>query len=369
MRSFRIARILGVDVMGDVSLVALGVLLGWVIYLELQLAESGASQVASIVGAAVGGVLFLATVLAHELSHTAVAQRRGLVVKQIRLMIFGGSSELEDDSMSPQTELVVAIAGPVTSTLLGGLLLWASTLLSTSSGLAGSFRFVGIANLVLAVFNLLPGLPLDGGRVLRSILWRRSGDRDRSTRMALSSGRYVGLAMIGVGVSLALRSETGAIGIWVALVGWFLTRMAGSSARRHRFEMATRGRTVGELMRPITESVPGESTIADAIELYQVGPRFRTLVVEVGGRIVGVIGQLEIDQIEREDRSSVKVAAAMTAIGPADVVEVETPLVEALQREAGATRHIVATARGRVVGLIGHAEVADLLRFEKPEEA
>ncbi len=369
MRSFRITRILGVDVMGDLSLVALGVLLGWVIYLELQLAESGASTAASIVGAVIGGVLFLGTVLAHEVSHTAVAQRRGLEVKQIRLMIFGGASELDEESMSPQTEFVVAIVGPITSSILGALLLLLSTVVSASSGMAGSLRFVGIANLVLAAFNLLPGLPLDGGRVLRSILWRRTGDRDRATRMALTSGRYVGLVLIGLGVSLALRGSTGAIGIWVALVGWFLTRMAGASARRHRFEVATRGRTVGELMRPITESVPGESTIADAIDLYQVGPRFRTIVVEVGGRIVGVLGQLEIDQIEQEQRTMVDVATAMTPIGPADVVEIETPLVDALQREAGATRHIVATARGRVVGLIGHAEVADLLRFEEPNES
>lgn len=103
MRPFRIARILGVDVMGDGSLVALGVLLGWVIYFELQLADSGVTSTAAIVGAAVGGVLFLATVLAHEVSHTAMAQRRGLEVKRIRLMIFGGASELDETTMSPAT--------------------------------------------------------------------------------------------------------------------------------------------------------------------------------------------------------------------------------------------------------------------------
>ncbi len=365
MRPFRITRVLGVEVIGDTSLIALGVLLSWVIYLELRLPDSAASPTEALIGAALGGVLFLGTVLAHEVSHTAVAQRRGVVVKRIRLMVFGGASEIDEADMTPQTELAVAIVGPITSAALGGLLLALSSALSGSPAIGGALRFVGLANLVLAVFNLLPGLPLDGGRVLRSILWRRTGHRDRSTRTALRVGRYVGLALVGVGGFLVLRTAP-AVGIWVILVGWFLTRMAAASTQSHRLEAATRGRTVGQLMRPITESVPGSMSVAAAIEMYQVGPRLRTLVVSVDGRIVGIVGQLEVDRVDPAARRETTAADAMTPIGPADVVDVNTTLLDALQREAGAARHIVATSDGRVVGLIGHAEIAELLELEDP---
>jgi Zn-dependent protease len=359
-------RILGVDVIGDMSLIALGVMLSWVIYLELRLPESTASPTEALIGATVGGLLFLATVLAHEVSHTAVAQRRGIAVKQIRLMIFGGASELEDGEMSPQTELAVAIVGPITSAVLGGVLLAASSALSGVAALDGALRFVGIANLVLAAFNLMPGLPLDGGRVLRAILWRRTGSRDRATGTALKVGRLAGLALVGTGAFLVFNTGA-ALGIWVILVGWFLMRMAAASARSHRLEAATRGRSVGQLMRPISESVPGSMSISDAIDLYQIGPRLRTLVVSVDDRIVGILGQLEVDRVDAPARSTTTVASAMTRIGPADVVDVNTTLIEALQREAGAARHIVATSEGRVVGLIGHAEIAELLEFEDPK--
>lgn len=363
MRPFRIVRVLGVDVVGDLSLAALGVLLSWVIYLELSLPESTASATEALVGAVLGGILFLATVLAHEVSHVAIAQRRGVVVKQIRLMIFGGAADLEDGDMTPQTELAVAIIGPVTSAVLGGVLLALGSVVSEISAVGGALRFVGLANLVLAAFNLMPGLPLDGGRVLRSVLWRRTGDRAAATRTALRVGRVVGLALVGTGGFLVLQTGT-ALGIWVILVGWFLMRMAAASTRSHRLEEATRGRSVGQLMRPITESVPGAMTIADAIDMYQMGPRLRTLVVSVDGRIVGILGQLEVDRVESMLRGVTTVSSAMTHIGPADVVDVNTTLIEALQREAGAARHIVVTSDGRVVGLIGHAEIAGLLELE-----
>jgi Zn-dependent protease len=325
------------------------------------------SQTEALVGAGLGGILFLGTVLAHEVSHTAVAQRRGVVVKQIRLMIFGGAAELEEDNMSPQTELAVAIVGPLTSAVLGGLFLAVGSALTGTAAFGDALRFVGIANLVLAVFNLMPGLPLDGGRVLRSILWRRTGDRDRATSTALRVGRFVGLALIGTGGFLVLRTGT-PLSIWVILVGWFLMRMSTASTRTHRLEAATRGRNVGQLMRPITESVPGSMSVADAIDMFQMGPRLRTLVVSVDDRIVGILGQLEVDRVDPVARSTTTVMAAMTRIGPADVVDVGTTLIDALQRDAGAARHIVATSEGRVVGLIGHAEIADLLQFEGPSD-
>jgi hypothetical protein len=138
--------------------------------------------------------------------------------------------------------------------------------------------------------------------------------------------------------------------------------MAAASARGHRLEVATRDRSVGDLMRPIFEAVPAGTTVATAIDLYQVGPRMRTQAVEDGGRVVGILGQVEIDAVEPGQRDSTRVGAAMTRIGPGDVLESTTPLLKALQRPAGSTRHIIVTIDNRVVGLIGAPEVGELLR-------
>jgi len=361
VRSYRVARILGVDVIGDSSLVFLGLLLSWVIYLELRLPQVGAGPVAAAIGAIVGGVVFLASVLAHELSHTAVAQRYGVPVNRIRLMIFGGAAEIDEDAMSPTTELAVAIVGPLTSGVIGVVFVAFGVVVGGDPAIGGSLRFVGLANLALAVFNLLPGLPLDGGRVLRALIWRRTQDRDRATRIALLSGKYSGQVLIGVGIYLLLRGDLAPMGIWVAFVGWFLTRMAAGSARRHRLEMAARGQTLGDAMRPIHESVRAASTVANAIDFYQIGPTMRTQVVEAAGRIVGILGQREIDAVAPELRETTEVAVAMTRIGPSDVVDVSTPLMDALQRESGATRLIVATDENQVVGIFGAEELGSLL--------
>lgn len=361
MRTFRVARILGVDVIGDSSLIGLGLLLSWVIYLELRLPQIGAGPVAAAIAAVGGGVLFLGSVLAHELSHTAVAQRNGVPVSRIRLMIFGGAAEVEEDAMSPTTELAVAIVGPLTSAVIGVALVGVGVVVGGDPAIGGSLRFVGLANLALAVFNLLPGLPLDGGRVLRALLWKRSQDRDRATRTALQSGRYAGQVLIGVGIFLLLRGDLAPMGIWVAFVGWFLTRMAAGSASRHRLEVVSRGRTLGDAMRPVHESVRASMTVAAAVEFYQIGQKMRTQVVEADGRIVGILGQREIDAVAPELRETTEVGVAMTPIGPADVVDAATPIMEALQRESGASRLIIATADNRVVGLFGAEELGELL--------
>lgn len=359
MRPFRFARILGVDVIGDASLFGLALLLSWVLYLELSAPSGDLASGPAVVGALVGGVLFIATVLAHEISHTAVAQRRGLEVTRIRLMIFGGASELAEEATSPETEAVVAVVGPVTSAVLGGVFFAVSGLLPEALG--SPLRFVGLANIALAGFNILPGLPLDGGRVLRAILWRATGDRDRATRMALASGRFFGLGMVVVGAYLMTLTGLAPAGIWVILVGWFLTRMVAAADRSHRLEVATRDQLVADVMRPVTESVSGSKTVTEAADLHQVGPRLRTLVVEVAGRVVGTLGQREVDGVEAELRDYTQVGAAMTRIGPADVVAVDERLMKALQREDRTNRHMVVVADGRVVGLIGPKEIGEVL--------
>lgn len=357
MRSMRAGRVLGVEVFVDPSLLVLVVILAWSLFIRFNLAFPATSNRALLALSAGGGILFMASVLAHELSHSVVAQRRGLSVKRIRLFIFGGVSEIEEDARTPGEEFAVAFAGPAASIAVGVIFLVAAWPFSGAA--ASMVRLLGLMNLLLAVFNLLPGLPLDGGRVLHALLWRRRGDRARATRTAVFVGRVLGLVMMAGGAVLVVGWGD-LTGIWLLAVGWYLHQAAAGSLLRERLrERAGRG-TIGEVMRPLFESADGELVISALLERYGWGDHLRTLPVTVDGRVRGVIGNQEIAATAPEVRSTVTVAQVMTSIDRRDVVDVAEPILEFLARDASPTRRVLVTEEGRVVGIVTGEELAYL---------
>src|SRR6266508_3936975 len=179
-----------------------------------------------VVGALIS-LLFFASVLAHELSHSLLARRFGIRVRDITLFIFGGVSTLEGEARRPRDEALIAAAGPLTSIAIGALLLG----LDAATGqeqLVAIFGWLGFINITLGLFNLIPGFPMDGGRILRAILWKVRGDRNAATRNAAGVGRAFGYLLIALGVLLILQNET-FNGIWLALIGWFLSNAAEAS--------------------------------------------------------------------------------------------------------------------------------------------
>jgi Zn-dependent protease len=214
--------------------------------------DGGTAWVVSVLGAV---VLFL-SVLAHELSHSLVALKNGLSIRRITLFIFGGVAHMDSEPRSPGVEFRMAIAGPVASVVIAGICG------SIRFGLLGAFQesagavlleYAFYANLVLACFNLVPGFPLDGGRVLRALLWRLTRDYLRSTVAAATVGRIFGLAMVFTGVALAVAADTAAF-LWPALVGTFLERLAFLSMRRVRF--SARPPSVGPDARMVATPLP-----------------------------------------------------------------------------------------------------------------
>jgi Zn-dependent protease len=361
MRGFRVARLFGVDVHADLSLVLLGVILTWSLYLRFSQAFPRLERPAIAWLALGGGSLFLASVLAHELSHSLVARRRGLVVRRIRLYIFGGVSEIEDDARTPGEEFVVAFAGPLASVAIGAGLLfagWASP--DAWRAPATMLRLIGAVNIALALFNLLPGLPLDGGRVLHAFLWHRGGDHLRATRAAVTAGKVVGIAAAVAGL-WALTAEEGAQGLWLLVVGWFLFQAATATRSQEELRHKVAGVTVADVMRPIEVAAAGTSSVAELLEMHGWGERLRTLPVEVDGRVRGVIGERELAAVAEADRPTTTVAAAMTPIGAADTVEAEVSLADLLGRDGGGAGRVVVVREGRVVGLVTGDEVAEIL--------
>jgi hypothetical protein len=275
------------------------------------------------------------------------------------LFVFGGVSEIESEAVTARDEFMIAAAGPASSLGLAALFAVIAWLVPSSLAVAErAFGILAIANLMLGLFNLLPGLPLDGGRVLRSVLWRIRGDRASATRVATGAGRSLGLVLIGIGVFVALRSPAGFLaGIWYLAVGWFLISAATTAQAREDLLQRIEGRDVAGIMRPVRDAVPGDMPVGRMIELFQMGPRLRDQVVEIEGRVRGVVGQREVESVAG-DRL---VRSVMMAIGPADVAEAGISLQELLSRPAGLSRRVVVVESGRVVGIVTGEELAAVL--------
>ena len=325
-RGFRLGSVRGVEVVADLSLLVIAALLTWSLYADLDRAFPTRSGDVLLLFAFGGGTLFLGSVFVHELSHSLVAMSRGLVVRRIRLFIFGGVSEIEQEAATPGDELAVTLAGPAASFGLGAgflLLAWA---FSAGSNLPARVALIlGIANLSIAVFNLLPGLPLDGGRLLRALVWRSSGDRTRATRLAVARGRGLGVLTMFIGAALlvAVRDLSA---LWFVAVGWFLFQAAAVSAVQERLGRQLEGLAVGDVMRRTELAIDGESTVAAALDLHGWGEKLRTMPVAVDGRVTGIFGTREIAAIEKSERESALVRDAMTVIGPADLISSDVDL-------------------------------------------
>ena len=244
------------------------------------------------------------------------------------------------------------------SLLLSVLLGLVAAAASGAPAVQEGIRFVAFVNLFIAAFNLIPGFPLDGGRVLRASVWHFNGDRVRSTALAIQAGRVFGWFVIGAAtlVALVTLSPWALLG---AFLGWYLLRSADIAGRRELAMTKADGLVAGDVMRITPDPVPGAMFITNVVDLYQIGARLRSLPVEVDGRIRGVLGESEIERLSPARRMSSRASGSMAKIGPADVVDVGMPVDVMMQRPAGKTGRLVVVSDGRAVGII---EAADLGR-------
>jgi len=277
------------------------------------------------IGAATS-VLFFASVLLHELAHSRVAQAAGMQVKSITLFIFGGVSQIGQEPGKPAVEFRMAIAGPGTSLVLGAIF-WGIFFATRHSvePLSGLAYWLGYINVSLAVFNLVPGFPLDGGRVLRSILWWRSGNVRSATRTASTIGRAVGFLFIFGGIALIFLNRSYWLnGIWLALIGWFLDNAAVGSYRQVALQDMLQGHTVSEVMNRDCQVISPSITVEQTVNDYILKLGSRCLPVVEDGRALGIVTLHNIKSVARELWPKKTVREAMTpldktrALGPND---------------------------------------------------
>jgi len=239
-KSWRVGRLFGIQIRIDPSWILIAALVTYNLFVRFGLRFVQLSSASRVLLAIAVGILFFASVLAHEMAHALTARRRGIEVEGITLFLFGGATHARVDSRGPREELVVSIVGPFTSLTLGGLcLLLAQPLGWPDEPVGWGIRYLGAVNILLGVFNMLPGFPLDGGRVLRAIVWKLTGSLSRATRIAGIAGQVVGYGLIAAGVAWLLNEQLSSA-IWFAFIGWFLVQAARlSSADLRRREAET----------------------------------------------------------------------------------------------------------------------------------
>ena len=316
-----------------------------------------------VVGALIS-LFFFASVLAHELSHALVARRIGLKVRDITLFIFGGAANMEGDVERPRDEALMAAAGPLTSLVIGGAMLGISAVIGLPE-VQALIGWLGYINITLGVFNLIPGFPMDGGRILRAVLWKFRGDKNAATRNAAVVGRLFGYLLIAVGVFLIFQGASPFNGVWLALIGWFLSNAAESAVAQLSVEHALHGIKVRDVMESNPPSVSPNESVSDLVNERLIRGGHRSFVVSHGdGGLAGIVTLSDVRRLPRENWDGARVTDIMTryadlaTIGPDAALEDGLKLLQA--REVNQVP--VVTDEGRtVVGLLTRAGILRLI--------
>jgi Zn-dependent protease/CBS domain-containing protein len=364
-KEFRIGRVLGIDISIDYT---------WFIIFFILVAGLSTDWFAQYLPnvsfglrcliAALTSILFFASVLLHELSHSVVAARSGLKVSGITLFLFGGVSKLTEEPKSASVELKMAIAGPLSSLVLAAIFLLLSVVLHpVAGGVFGTvFRWLGIMNGFLAAFNLLPGFPLDGGRVLRAGLWQWSGNLSDATRVASTFGQGLGIMMIVGGVLMYFRGG-GFTSLWFAFIGWFLTQAAHSSYQQMVLRDALTGVPVARVMTEEVDSVPPDMTLDQAVHDYIMGRNHPAFPVIEGGRVLGLLCVSDVRGIPREEWPRVTARQAASALSEHNTVPPTTDAWEALVRMSGGNcGRLLVVENGALRGIISRTDIMRLMR-------
>jgi Zn-dependent protease len=362
--SWRVGRIAGIEIRIDSSWAVIALLITYSMYLqasEVYPELSGGGAVGLGIGAT---VLFFGSVLVHELAHALVSQARGIRVQDITLFLFGGATRAKVDSRGPGDEFLIALVGPLTSGLLAGLFGIVATLGRDllSRPLAGTFGYLAWTNLLLAAFNLVPGFPLDGGRLLRAAIWKTTGSLARATRIASVSGQGVGWLLVAAGVAWLAAGDL-AGGIWFAFIGWFLVQAARSSYQDLQLQQLLRRVEAEDVMAADLVRVPPELSLQEAVDDYFMRYDHSGFPVEEQGRTIGLLTLRGVRRVPREQWPTHRVRDHMVPLGDQVVVAPNARMDSVVGKlQDGETNRVLVVEDGEVVGIITPSDLTRWLR-------
>jgi Zn-dependent protease/CBS domain-containing protein len=359
--NFSIGSYGGVEVRLNWSLIAVFALIVWSLTDGVfPSTNPGLSHGTYLTMAIVAAVLFLASILLHELGHSWVARREGIEVDSITLWLFGGVSQFKGRFTSPRAEFRTAIAGPLVSIVLGGVFVLIAVAHLPSS-VDGVSAWLGYINLSLAVFNLLPASPLDGGRVLHSILWRAKGDFAWATRVASEVGQAFAYLFIALGLAMFIFQGSFS-GAWLAFIGWFLLQGAKAEARYVATEQALEGVRVRDLMVRDPVTVDADSTIGQFMDDIAWSKRFTTYPVLEGGRPIGLLAFASVAAVPRSEWDTRRVRDSMIPLDQVPSLTEDEKAVDALaELSAPSTNRGLVVDDGHLVGLLSITDLARAL--------
>jgi Zn-dependent protease/CBS domain-containing protein len=359
-----VGRIAGIEVRIDSSWVVIALLITYSMYARLAILYPRLSGGGAVALGIVSALLFFGSVLVHELAHALVSQARGIRVQDITLFLFGGATRARVESRGPRDEFLIALVGPLTSGLLAGLFALAAGLSGNpaSRPLAGTFGYLAWINLVLAIFNLIPGFPLDGGRLLRSAIWRATGSLPRATRIASAAGQAVGWLLVAAGVASLLAGDL-AGGIWFAFIGWFLVQAARSSYQELQLRQLLRGVEAEDVMAADLRRIPPELSLQDAVDDYFMRYDHGAFPVEEQGRTIGLLTLRTVRKVPRAEWPARRVRDRMVPLQDQIVVAPDARMDDVLgSLQEGDGGRVLVAQDDEVVGIITPSDLARWLR-------
>jgi len=328
----------------------------------------GRSVAAYITASVVAAVLFLASLLAHELAHAVVAKRNGIGVEGIVLWLFGGVAQLESEPRSPGADFRVAVVGPLTSLAVGAVFGGVAAAMTAGGPMglgAGVFVYLAVVNVLLAVFNLFPAAPLDGGRVLRAALWAWRHDRLQAAVIAARAGRVFGYVLIILGI-VQTGAGLGFGGLWLVLIGLFLVNAATAEEQTSRLSQAMHGMLVREVMtaRPVTAD-PDQTLLRFVTETVWTDRHSTYPLVDSDGRLTGLATLNRIRSAPDERRNELTLADVACRPDEVPTGRPDEPLVELLPRMTGCSdgRAVIVDDDNRVVGIVSPTDVSRAIQL------
>ena len=387
MRSgFRIGKLFGINIHVDWSWIFIFLLVTWnlagAIFPSLHPDWGLALNIAVGVAAS---LLFFLSILLHELAHSLVAKARGLPVRRITLFFFGGVSNIEREPPSPGTEFLMAIVGPLTSILLGIGFIWLGRqnvpamttalndpmqLLRGLDPLSTMLLWLGPINILIGVFNLIPGFPLDGGRILRSILWASMDNFRRATRWATALGQGIGWLMILAGIAMVFGANLPVLGtgvtngLWLAFIGWFLINAASQSYQQVVLEDMLEGVPITRLMREPAPAVSPDLPVSDLVYEHVMQGDERAFPVVEGDRLLGMVYAENLRAVDRAAWDTTTVRQVMVPEKELEVVTPREDAMDAFQKLASKEmRQIPVVQNGKLVGMLRRRDILRWLQL------
>lgn len=368
-QSFKIATIDGIPI--DINytwFIIFGLVLVTLAQGYFPLTNPGNDQIIYWIAAAVATILLFVSLLLHELSHSIVAKLNNLPIKGITLFIFGGVAHMEREPQNPNVELKMAIAGPICSVLLA-IIFYSISLNLRNVGatpiIVSLTYYLFIINLFVAIFNMFPGFPLDGGRVFRALLWKFTKNIKTATRIAANIGKGFALFFMAMGV-LQLLGGSFVSGIWLIFIGFFLMEAAQVSYKQLVFKRALTGVHVFDIMTQNVITVPADLTLDKLIDNYFFRFRFASFPVTEDDRVIGVVTLHDVKEISKEEWSTTTVASTMTPLTENFITSAHSTVTSAMHLLAtnGLGRLLVMDS-DKLVGIVSQKDITRLFEIKE----